>query len=84
MNGPMNGTNDTAPTAPSAIVPPQAAKGLPPGYRTPRVRRAMQLLADGLDEAYMLAFEIPSPEFPAEFTDQEKRRIRELLKSAKT
>jgi hypothetical protein len=67
-----------------AIVPPQAAKGLPPGYRTPRVRRAMQLLADGLDEAYMLAFEIPSPEFPAEFTDQEKRRIRELLKSAKT
>ncbi len=62
-----------------AIVPPQAARGLPPGYYTPRVKRAMQLLADGLDEAYSLAFQIPSPAFPAELTEEEKRRLRELL-----
>lgn len=59
----------------------QRAPGIPPGYYTPRVSRAMQLLADGLDEAFLLASEIPSPEFPAEFTEEEKRGIRELLKS---
>ncbi|HYW43705.1 MAG TPA: hypothetical protein VE959_12665 [Bryobacteraceae bacterium] len=63
-----------------AISPPQKARALPPGYHTPRVKRAMQLLADGLDEAYSLAFQIPSPEFLAEFTEDEKRDIRELLK----
>jgi hypothetical protein len=63
-----------------AIAPGQNARGLPPGYHTPRVKRAMQLLADGLDEAYRLAFQIPSPEFPAELTPEELERIRQFMR----
>jgi Bacterial Ig-like domain (group 3)/SdrD B-like domain len=63
----------------AAIVPPQNARGLPPGYYTPRVKRALQLLADGLDEAYSLAFQVRPPEFPAELTPEELRRIRQAL-----
>jgi hypothetical protein len=63
----------------ASIVPPQNARGLPPGYYTPRVKRALQLLADGLDEAYRLAFQIRPPEFPAELTPDELRRIRQAL-----
>jgi hypothetical protein len=62
-----------------AIAPGQDARGLPPGYHTPRVNRGIRLLADGLDEAYRLAFEIPSPEFPAELTPEELQRIREYM-----
>ncbi len=62
-----------------AVAPGQNARGLPPGYHTPRVKRAMQLLADGLDEAYRLAFEIPAPEFPAELTPEELARIRQYI-----
>jgi hypothetical protein len=51
------------------------SRGLPPGYRTPRVRRALQLLADGLDEAYKLAFQVPSAEFPAEVSQNRLDRI---------
>jgi len=58
----------------------QHAPGMPPGYFTPRVIRAMRLLADGLDEAYFLAKEIPAAEFPAELTQTEKRGLTELLK----
>ena len=59
----------------------QHAPGMPPGYFTPRVIRALQLLADGLDEAYFLAKEIPSAEFPAEFTQKEKRDLLGLLRN---
>jgi hypothetical protein len=44
------------------------------------VSRAMQLLADGLDEAYLLASEIPSAEYPAELTEKEKKGLLELLR----
>jgi Carboxypeptidase regulatory-like domain len=37
---------------------------LPPAYRTPRVQRALQELADQLDETYKLAFPIIPPQFP--------------------
>jgi hypothetical protein len=37
-------------------------------------------LADGLDEAYLLASEIPSAEYPAELTEKEKDGLRELLR----
>ncbi|MGC9948239.1 MAG: toll/interleukin-1 receptor domain-containing protein [Bryobacteraceae bacterium] len=49
----------------AAISPPQDAKGLPAGYHTPRVMGAMKLVADGLDQAYTLAFQVQPPEFPA-------------------
>jgi len=62
-----------------AIAPPQNARGLPPGYYTPRVKRAMQLLADWLDEAYRLAYEVHQPEFPAELTQEELAIIRRKL-----
>ncbi len=68
----------------AAIVPPQNARGLPPGYYTPRVNRALRLLADGLDEAYRLAFQIRPPEFPAELTPEELRRIRQGLAQTKS
>jgi hypothetical protein len=64
----------------AAIAPPQNARGLPPGYYTPRVKRAIQLLADGLDEAYRLAFQIRPPEFPLdELTPAELARLRKLI-----
>ncbi len=63
-----------------AIAPDQNARGLPPGYHTPRVRRAIRLLADGLDEAYRLAYQIPSPQFPAELSPEQLRRIQEVLR----
>jgi hypothetical protein len=61
-------------------VPPQRAPGLPPGYYTPRVQRALQLLADGLDEAYGLAHEIRPPDLPIDFTAKERQELRELLR----
>jgi hypothetical protein len=57
----------------------QHGHGIPDGYHTPRVKRAMHLLADGLDEAYMLANEIPPAEFPAELSAEELRRIRQYM-----
>jgi hypothetical protein len=47
-----------------AIIPPQNAPNLPPGYRTPRVQRTLQELADSLDEAYQLAFRLHEPRLP--------------------
>jgi hypothetical protein len=61
----------------------QHAPGIPPGYFTPRVIRAMQLLADGLDEAYFLASEIPSPDFPADLSPQQLTQILEILRRNK-
>lgn len=63
----------------ASMSPPQEARGLPPGYHTPRVKRALKLLADGLDEAYGLAFEVRAAEFPAELSPDEIKRIREAL-----
>jgi hypothetical protein len=65
----------------AARVPPQQAPALPPGYFTPRVQRAIQLLADGLDEAYGLAHQIRQPDLPVPFTVDEIRHIREMLES---
>jgi hypothetical protein len=62
-------------------VPPQRAPGLPPGYYTPRVQRALQLLADGLDEAYGLAHQIRPPELPIDFTAEERQELRGLLRT---
>jgi hypothetical protein len=62
-----------------AILPRQDARGLPPGYHTPRVKRAMQLLADGLDEAYRLAFEVHKDRFPAQLSPEELKRIRQYI-----
>lgn len=59
----------------------QHAPGIPEGYRTPRVIRAMQLLADGLDEAFLLASEIRSPDFPAELSPQQLTQILEILRN---
>lgn len=41
----------------------QDSPSLPPGYRTPRVQRALQELADQLDETYRLASQINPPRF---------------------
>jgi hypothetical protein len=60
-------------------VPPQHAPALPPGYYTPRVQRSLQLLADGLDEAYGLAHQIRPPDLPVPFTDAEMGELRALL-----
>jgi hypothetical protein len=57
----------------------QHAPGLPPGYFTPRVKQALKLLADGLDEAYFLASEIPPPDFPADLTTQQLKQIVQIL-----
>jgi hypothetical protein len=62
-----------------AVSPGQNARGLPPGYYTPRVKRALQLLADGLDEAYRLAFQIRKAEFPAQLSPEELTRIRQYI-----
>jgi hypothetical protein len=58
-----------------AISPPQNAVGLPPGYHTPRVKRAMRLLADGLDETYKLALQLRPPDLPVEVSRDELRRL---------
>jgi hypothetical protein len=50
----------------AALLPQQPSKGLPPGYRTPRVQRALQLLAESLRETHRLADQIKPPEFPPE------------------
>jgi hypothetical protein len=47
----------------AAILPQQPAKGLPPGYRTPRVQRALVLLAESLRETRRLADQIKPPTF---------------------
>jgi hypothetical protein len=59
----------------AAIPPTPAAKGLPHGYHTPRVKRAMQLLADGLDETYKLALQLTLPDQPQAVTPDELRRL---------
>ncbi|HEX8814082.1 MAG TPA: hypothetical protein VF753_01145 [Terriglobales bacterium] len=48
----------------AAMLPQQPAKGLPPGYKTPRVQRAWRLLADALRESHRLAAPIKSPHLP--------------------
>lgn len=58
---------------------PHDARGLPPGFHTPRVKRALKLLADGLDEAYLLAFEVRKDDLTPELTHEELRDIREYL-----
>ena len=58
---------------------PQSAPGLPPGYKTPRVTRAMQLLRDGLDEAYLLAHQVPPAQFPADVSQKEIDKIWQKL-----
>ena len=50
----------------AAILPNQPLKGLPPGYRTPRVQRALRLLAESLRETHRLANQIKPPDFPVE------------------
>jgi len=54
-------------------------EGLPPGYYTPRVNRAMELVAKGLDETYRLALQIHAPEFPAEVSQREISSIETRL-----
>jgi hypothetical protein len=58
-----------------AIVPPQNAPSLPPGYYTPRVKRAMQLLADGLDETYKLAVQLRPVDLPVDLSPDGLRRL---------
>lgn len=48
----------------AAMLPQQPAAGLPPGYRTPRVQRALRLLAESLRETYRLAEQIHPPQLP--------------------
>ena len=50
----------------TALLPTQPFKGLPPGYRTPRVQRAMRELAQQLHETLKLANQVKSPDFPEE------------------
>jgi hypothetical protein len=50
----------------AALLPQQPLQGLPPGYRTPRVQRAMRLLAQSLRETHRLANQIKPPDFPVE------------------
>jgi hypothetical protein len=50
----------------AAIPPQQPRHRLPPGYLTPRVQRAMRLLAGQLAETYRLAGQIKPPDFPPE------------------
>ena len=50
----------------AAMIPQQTGKGLPPGYRTPRVQRALKLLAESLKETLRLARQIKPPAFPIE------------------
>jgi len=41
-----------------ALIPPQTAAAMPPGYRTARVQRALQELADHLGETSSLVYQI--------------------------
>jgi hypothetical protein len=50
----------------TAILPNLPLTGLPPGYRTPRVQRALRLLAESLRETHKLANQIKPPDFPVE------------------
>jgi hypothetical protein len=50
----------------AAILPNQPLKGLPPGYRTPRVQRALRELSEQLGETHRLAEKIRTPDFPPE------------------
>lgn len=52
----------------AALLPQQPLKGLPPGYRTPRVQRALRLLADALRETSRLAEKVKQPDFSAATT----------------
>jgi len=62
-----------------AIAPPQKAPGLPPGYHTPRVKRALELLADGLDETFRLASPIQPPDLSLEVSPDVIKDIRQEL-----
>jgi len=48
----------------AAQIPPQPAKGLPPGYRTPRVQRALRELSEQLNETFKLTSQVKPPQFP--------------------
>lgn len=48
----------------AAQIPTQPTNGLPPGYRTPRVQRALRELADQLNETYKLTSKLKAPQFP--------------------
>jgi hypothetical protein len=48
----------------AAMVPPQPTNGLPPGYRTPRVQRALKELAEQLKETLKLTKQVKAPKFP--------------------
>jgi hypothetical protein len=50
----------------AAMVPPQPTSGLPPGYRTPRVQRALKELAEQLKETLKLTRQVKAPKFPIE------------------
>lgn len=54
-------------------------RGLPPGFHTPRVKRALKLLADGLDEAYMLALQVHRDDVTPQLDENEKTVIRRLI-----
>jgi hypothetical protein len=47
----------------TSLIPPQPPKGLPPGYRTPRVQRALRELAQQLNETLRLAGQVKVPDF---------------------
>jgi hypothetical protein len=57
--------NTVIPLVDGAIIPKQPPKGLPPGYRTPRVQRSLRELSDALNEALKLAQQIKPPNFPS-------------------
>jgi hypothetical protein len=48
----------------AARIPAQPTAGLPPGYRTPRVQRALQLLEESLHATQSLAARITPPTLP--------------------
>jgi hypothetical protein len=50
----------------AAIIPQQPTQGLPPGYRTPRVQRALRDLHEQIKDALKLTKQIKSPKFPIE------------------
>jgi hypothetical protein len=65
----------------SPAVRSPVTRGLPPGYHTPRVNRAMRLLADGLDETYKLAQQLTLPDQPVAVSSRELEDIRQQLKT---
>jgi hypothetical protein len=48
----------------ASLIPAQSPKGLAPGYRTPRVQRALRELADQLSETYKQTSKVKAPQFP--------------------